>query len=51
MTLAEAKKLVGSQPRWALRNMVLALSLHPWGNTPEETARLKAAQLIIRRGP
>ena len=31
-------------PTWELRNMVKALSFHPWSNTPEEKQRLKAAK-------
>jgi hypothetical protein len=28
MTLEEAKKIVGNQPKWAVKNMVKALSMH-----------------------
>ena len=48
MTLAEAEKIVGRQPTWALRNMVLALKMHTWLNTPEENERLKAARIVLR---
>ena len=48
MTLAEAEKIVGRQPTWALRNMVLALKMHTWLNTAEETERLKAARMVLR---
>jgi hypothetical protein len=48
MTLAEARAIVGNQPLWALRNMVRALRLHSWLNTPEDCLRLAAAKLIIR---
>jgi len=48
MKLAEAEKIVGRQPTWALRNMVKALSLHPWLNTETDKQRLKAARIVIR---
>ena len=48
MTLEEAKMIVGRQPTWALRNMVLALKMHTWLNTAEETERLKAARMVLR---
>ena len=48
MTLAEAEKIVGRQPTWALRNMVLALKMHIWLNTAEENERLKAARMVLR---
>lgn len=31
-----------------LSSMILALSMHSWHNTPEETARLEAAKWIKR---
>lgn len=48
MTLDEAKKITGRQPTWALRNMVKALSLHPWLNTETDKQRLKAARMVLR---
>jgi hypothetical protein len=48
MTLEEAKKIIGRQPTWALRNMVKALSLHPWLNTETDKQRLKAARIVLR---
>ena len=48
MKLAEAEKIVGRQPTWALRNMVLALKMCSWLNTPEENERLKAARMVLR---
>jgi len=48
MKLAEAEKIVGRQPTWALRNMVLALKMHTWLNTAEENERLKAARMVLR---
>ena len=38
----------GNSPRWALRNMVVALSLLPWCNTPQEDARLEATKMYFR---
>lgn len=49
MTLEEAKRIVGNQPTWALRNMVKALSMFGgYLNTPEENLRLKAAKVVLR---
>lgn len=48
MTLQEAKSIVGNQPVWALKNMVKALKMVPWLNTPEDEKRLQAAKLVIK---
>lgn len=48
MSLVEARRIVGNQPKRAVRNMVRALSLHPWLNTPDEALRLTAATIIIQ---
>tara|TARA_R100000995_G_C3359758_1_gene66864 strand:+ start:298 stop:453 length:156 start_codon:yes stop_codon:yes gene_type:complete len=48
MTQAEAKKIIGNQPRWAVNNMVKALSMHSGLNTPEENKRLAAGKIILR---
>lgn len=52
MTLDEAKRIVGNQPTWALKNMVKALKMLPLLNTKEDDQRLAAAVLVIksRRG-
>ena len=50
MTYEQAKQIVGNQPRQALKNMVKALSLHTWLNTPKDDERLKAAKIVLRRG-
>ena len=50
MTYSEATKIIGNQPRWALKNMIKALSLHPWLNTDEDNERLAAAQIVINTG-
>lgn len=47
MTIDEAKKIIGNQPRWAVRNMAKALSLHPWLNTAAEARRLEAARVVL----
>ena len=47
MTIDQAKKIIGRQPLWALRNMKRALSLHPWLNTAAENQRLEAAKVIL----
>lgn len=44
MTYEDAKKICGNQPRWALKNMIRALSLMPLMNTAEEELRLRAAK-------
>ena len=48
MTLEEAKKIVGNQPKWAIKNMVKALSMHQSSNTPQESVRLEAGKLILK---
>ena len=42
----------GTRPTWELRNMVRALSLMPWLNTPEDKARKSEAEreLKLRAG-
>ena len=51
MNYAEAKKLVGNQPIFALKNMVVALSTLQFLNTPAENLRLKAAQIVLKGDP
>ena len=48
MELEEAKKIVGNQPLWALKNMVRALKMCNLLNTDEDNLRLEAAQLILK---
>ncbi len=48
MTLEQARKIVGNQPMFALRNMVKALQMCQWLNTEADWERLKAAQVILR---
>lgn len=46
MTRKEAKKLLGNQAPWALRNMAKALQMMPWENTAEEWKRLEALRAL-----
>jgi hypothetical protein len=48
MTIEEAKKIVGNQPTWALKNMVKALKMLPALNTAEDEERLVAAKVVIK---
>ena len=43
-----AYKIVGNQNTGSLRNMVVALRLHPFENTDNDWRRLDAAELILR---
>ena len=44
----EAWAIIGNQPKWAIRNMVKALSVHAWLNTREDNIRLQAARIALR---
>ena len=48
MDIIEAKKIVGNQPSWALKNMVKALNMLPWLNTDEDKQRLEAAKVVLK---
>ena len=48
MSITEAKKIVGNQPKWALKNMVRALSMLPFLNDDSDKQRLAAAKLILK---
>jgi len=48
MSIEEAKKIVGNQPTWALKNMVKALNMLPWRNTAEDLERLTAAKIVLK---
>ena len=48
MTIDEAKKIVGNQPSWTLKNMVKALNMLPWLNTDEDKQRLEAAKVVLK---
>ena len=48
MTLEQARKIVGNQPEWALRNMVKALKIMPILNTAQDEERLAAALVVLK---
>jgi len=48
MDLEKAKRIVGNQATWALKNMVKALKILPRLNTPEDNERLKAAKIVLK---
>lgn len=48
MNYAEAKKIVGNQPTYALKNMVKALQMLTFLNTPEDWKRLEAAKIVLK---
>jgi len=48
MTIDQAKKIVGNQPTWALKNMVKALQMLPRLNTAEDEIRLIAAKIVLK---
>jgi hypothetical protein len=43
------QKLAGFQSEWALHNMVAALEMLPFLNSPAENARLEAAKRVLKR--
>jgi len=48
MSVTQAWKIVGNQPRGAIKNMVRALSMFSAINTPEEQRRLRAARICLK---
>ncbi len=48
MTVSEAWRIVGNQPKWAIRNMVRALSMCNLLNTDADNERLVAAKICLR---
>ena len=46
MTRKEARKIVGNQPKWALRNMARALQMMTWQNTADDWRRLEALRAL-----
>ena len=48
MTTSEAWKIVGNQNKYCIRNMVKALKMCPWLNTPEDQRRLEAGQIALK---
>lgn len=49
MTTAEAKEILGDRARWELVNMRRALNMMPILNTPEETKRLEAVNVMLSK--
>ena len=48
MSVQEAWSIVGNQPRWAIKNMVRALSMFTAIHTPQEKTRLEAAKICLK---
>jgi exoribonuclease R len=48
MTTEEAWSIVGNQAKWEIKNMVKALSMLPWLNTPEDNRRLEAGKVCLK---
>jgi len=48
LSVKEAWSIVGNQPRWAIKNMVKALSMCDAINTEEEELRLHAARIRLK---
>jgi hypothetical protein len=46
MTRKEARRVVGNQPKWALRNQARALSMLTGINTPEQWHTLAALRTL-----
>ena len=48
MNLQEAKGIVGNQDTTSLRNMIKALNMMTWKNTPEDWQRLEASKIVLK---
>ena len=48
MTTEEAWAIVGNSPKGAIKNMVKALQMCVWLNTPEDDKRLEAGLICLR---
>ena len=48
MTIQEAWSIVGNQPKWAIKNMIKALSMMKSLNTSEENCRLEAGKICLK---
>jgi hypothetical protein len=48
MTLEQARRIIGNQPTFAIRNMVMALKMHQWLNTKQDWERLEAAKIVLK---
>ena len=45
---SEAWEIMGNQPKWAIRNMIKALTMLPALNTREDKIRLQAARIALK---
>ena len=48
MDLKEAKRLIGNQPTFAIRNMVKALQMLTWLNDADDWQRLEAGKVVLK---
>ena len=48
MTKDQAWKIIGNQPKYAIKNMIKALTMHSWLNTDKDKLRLKAAKICLK---
>jgi hypothetical protein len=48
MNTIDAWKIVGNQPKWALRNMKQALESMTWLNTSDDWQRLEATYIVTK---
>ena len=48
MTLIEARRIIGNQPKWAIRGMRAALEIATWHNTESDWKRLEACYVVMR---
>jgi len=46
MKRTEAHRILGNQPKWALKNMARALQLLTWFNTADDWHRLAALRTL-----
>ena len=48
MTRTEAWKIIGNSNKDSIRNMIKALTIHSWWNTPEEKLRIEAGKICLK---
>ena len=48
MTTEQAWKIIGNQDKHCIHQMIRALSIHSWSNTPDDKRRLEAAKIAVR---
>ncbi len=46
MKRQQARKILGNQSKYSLRNMAKALQMHPWLNMPDDWIRLCALKSL-----